>query len=228
MPTPAIITPMASPAVQPAATRANPMTPASSTPMGAAPPQQAAAQPQPVGGATQPGLPSAPQQKMAALARAEILSVFIKHGARIEKKKPKDSSVTTGAAVGAGAGGAVGTVAAAHQLAKPAPSKPVVPEAPPTTDLPRGGIESQLDNMIGKAKGLESYAARQSAPAVEAAPTAAPLLARLKQAIKQNGIGRTLARLGPTAGIAAGLGAAGGAAGGLAYRAYRNRQAQRV
>lgn len=226
MPVPAIMTPMSTPAVQPAAARANPMAPATSSPVGATPPQQPNVQPPPVGGVTQPNLPMNPQaaQKMAALQRAEMLSVLYKYGAQIEKKKPSSSKshAARGAAVGAGVGGTVGLGMGAHAAA--AGAKPPTQAIPKVVDkIPTGGISQRIGEARKMIQKLDAHAAGTTAPAV-----AMPIGARLKQVIKDNGVGKVLAKLGPTAAIAAGLGAAGGAAGGLAYNAYRNRNTGNV
>ena len=86
MPVPALPTPTATPATQPAATRANPMSPASANPLGAAPPQQPTVVAPPVGGITQPNLPTNQQaQKVAALKKAELYSVLYRFGVRTKK-----------------------------------------------------------------------------------------------------------------------------------------------
>jgi hypothetical protein len=225
---PAILTPTATSAVQPASARPNPMSPASSSPVGAAPPQQTIAQSPPVGGVTQANLPPNPQtQKMAALKRAELYSILYKFGAAPQKKKAKTSKPTVGGDVARGAaiGGAAGAVPGAaaglygaSQLANEVPVK--LPDWVDKTMVeantvgPNGMLQTgehsleDLQRMNAIAKGQQG------------------MVPRLRAVIKQHGYGRILKTMAlPTLGMA-GLGAAGGAALGYGYNALRNRNKQ--
>lgn len=156
------------------------------------------------------------QIKEAALARAEVYSIFYKFGMCVEKKKgskflvvkkadEQQDRILTGAGAGAGLGAATGVGGTLSALSR-------APVATTKTIGPTKGrsVVSILREQLGNVKGTEAKFPPGS-------------LVRMKEVIRQIGVGKALAGAGK-AGLA--FGAAGGIAGaglGAGYHALKER-----
>lgn len=171
--------------------------------------------------------PAAPQMdtKMAALARAEVLSIFYKHGLTLGKSAAKptfDQDSVAGAGIGTGIGAAGGAALGLHTASNihvPPPQPNLAGIGAKAVGRPRTTAEALAE--LGKAEQVIQKT-------VQSVPKNLGMAGRIQQVIKAHGMKPVLAA------IAAGgaeLGVAGGMFGGLAgaaYHGYRHRKARKA